>query len=377
MRILLALDKFKGSLTAKQASDAVIRGLKRGGVKTSIEVCPIADGGEGFTEAVLTALGGEWVDVAVHDAQDRLVTASYGIIDRDGKRTAVMEMSAASGLAMVSDLPLNPYKASTRGTGEMMLHALENDAHDILIGIGGSATNDGGCGMAAELGYRFVDEHEKILTSMPGQLEQIHRITKEHRVPCEVIVACDVTNPLLGEFGATKVYGPQKGVKDVPFFEARLEKLANMVARDLGCDHRNEAGAGAAGGLGFGLMSFCGAKLQSGFDLVAEITGLRDRIAAADVVITGEGKLDAQTLHGKGPMGVAEMAKALGKRVIGIGGIIDNSDQLSLKFDGLWEVKPEEMPVKEAIARAGELLEETVALNAEWFMTEASKYSKI
>ena len=250
MRILLALDKFKGSLTAKQASDAVIRGLKRGGVKASIEVCPIADGGEGFTEAVLTALGGEWVDVAVHDAQDRLVTASYGIIDRDGKRTAVMEMSAASGLAMVSDLPLNPYKASTRGTGEMMLHALENDAHDILIGIGGSATNDGGCGMAAELGYRFVDEHEKTLTSMPGQLEQIHRITKEHRVPCEVIVACDVTNPLLGEFGATKVYGPQKGVKDVPFFEARLEKLANMVARDLGCDHRNEAGAGAAGGLG-------------------------------------------------------------------------------------------------------------------------------
>jgi glycerate kinase len=377
MRILLALDKFKGSLTAKQASDAVMRGLKRGGVKASIEVCPIADGGEGFTEAVLTALGGEWVDVAVHDAQDRLVTASYGIIDRDGKRTAVMEMSAASGLAMVSDLPLNPYKASTRGTGEMMLHALENDAHDILIGIGGSATNDGGCGMAAELGYCFVDEHEKILTSMPGQLEQIHRITKVHRVPCEVIVACDVTNPLLGEFGATKVYGPQKGVKDVPFFETRLEKLANMVARDLGCDHRNEAGAGAAGGLGFGLMSFCGAKLQSGFDLVAEITGLRDRIAAADVVITGEGKLDAQTLHGKGPMGVAEMAKALGKRVIGIGGIIDNSDQLSLKFDGLWEVKPEEMPVKEAIARAGELLEETVALNAEWFMTEASKYSKI
>ena len=377
MRILLALDKFKGSLTAKQASDAVMKGLKRGGVKASIEVCPIADGGEGFTEAVLTALGGEWVDVAVHDAQDRLVTASYGIIDRDGKRTAVMEMSAASGLAMVSDLPLNPYKASTRGTGEMMLHALENDAHNILIGIGGSATNDGGCGMAAELGYRFVDENEKILTSMPWQLEQTHRITKEHRVACEVVVACDVTNPLLGEFGATKVYGPQKGVKDVPFFEARLEKLANMVARDLGCDHRNEAGAGAAGGLGFGLMSFCGAKLQSGFDLVAEITGLRDRIAAADVVITGEGKLDAQTLHGKGPMGVAEMAKALGKRVIGIGGIIDNSDQLSLKFDGLWEVKPEEMPVKEAIARAGELLEETVALNAEWFMTEASKYSKI
>ncbi len=377
MRILLALDKFKGSLTAKQASDAVTRGLIRGGVKASIQVCPIADGGEGFTEAVLTALDGEWFEVPVHDAQDRLVTASYAMIQQEGQRTAVMEMSAASGLAMVSDLPLNPYKASTRGTGEMMLHALENGAQSILIGIGGSATNDGGCGMAAELGYRFVDEHEKTLTMLPAQLEQAKRITKEHRVACEVTVACDVTNPLLGEFGATRVYGPQKGVKDLAFFESRLEKLADMVGRDLGCDHRDEAGAGAAGGLGFGLMSFCGAKLESGFDLVADITGLRDRIAAADIIITGEGKLDAQTLHGKGPMGVAEMAKAQGKLVIGIGGIIDSSEQLSLKFDALWQVKPEAMPVKEAIARAGELLEETVALHAEWFMTVGSKHSNI
>jgi glycerate 2-kinase len=189
----------------------------------------------------------------------------------------------------------------------------------------------------------------------------VNRIAKEHRIPCEVAVACDVTNPLLGEHGATRVYGPQKGVKDFAFFEARLEKLADLVKRDLGCDHRNLPGAGAAGGLGFGLLSFCGAELHCGFDLVAEITGLEENIKSADIVITGEGKLDGQTLHGKGPMGVARMARAAGKRVIGIGGIIDDHQELRDAFDALWAVKPEHLSVKEAIAHASELLEEAVA----------------
>ena len=361
MRILLALDKFKGSLTARQASEAIARGLRRASVQAEIELCPIADGGEGFTEAVHTALGGEWVELLVHDAQGREAKASYALITRHGKCEAVMEMSAASGLAMVSDLPLNPYAASTRGTGEMMLHALENRAERILIGIGGSATNDGGSGMATMLGYQFLDERELPIIDLPHELERLHRITKEHRFPCEVIVACDVTNPLLGLEGATAVYGPQKGVKDVAFFEQRLTRFAEIVQRDLGCNHRNEPGAGAAGGLGFGLMSFCGARLQSGFDLVAEITGLSDRIAQADIVITGEGKLDAQTLHGKGPMGVAAMARAQGKKAIGIGGIIDWSDSLRAHFDHLIEAKPVHIGITEALARAGELLENAVA----------------
>ena len=361
MRILLALDKFKGSLTAKQASDAVARGLVRAGVKAEIELCPIADGGEGFTEAVQTALGGEWVHVPVRDAHGREVIARYALIQRNGQTEAVMEMSAASGLAMVNDLPLNPYVASTRGTGEMMLHAIENGAERILIGIGGSATNDGGSGMAQVLGYQFLDDREIAITDLPRELERVNRIAKEHRVACEVVVACDVTNPLLGHEGATQVYGPQKGVKDVEFFESRLTRLADMVHRDLGCNHRHEPGAGAAGGLGFGLMSFCGARLQSGFDLVAEITGLPERIAKADIVITGEGKLDAQTLHGKGPMGVAGMARVQGKRAVGVGGIIDWSDAIRSHFDHLIEAKPEGMPVKEAIARAAELLENAVA----------------
>jgi glycerate kinase len=361
MRLLLALDKFKGSLTAKQASQAILRGLRRAGFDGPINVCPIADGGEGFTESIFTALGGEWKELLVSDAQGRPIPAKYALIQRNEKRVAAMEMSAASGLALVSDLPLDPRTASTHGTGEMMLHALQCGAQRILLGIGGSATNDGGSGMAGVLGYQFLDESENPVKALPADLEKVHRIAKEHRIPCEVDVACDVTNPLLGEHGATRVYGPQKGVKDIDFFEKRLERLADLVARDLGCDHRNQPGAGAAGGLGFGLMSFCGAELHCGFDLVAEITGLEEKILAADVIITGEGKLDSQTLHGKGPVGVARMARAAGKKVIGVGGIIDDSPALREAFDALWHVKPEGMSVKEALARAPELLEEAVA----------------
>ncbi|CAN5875717.1 glycerate kinase [soil metagenome] len=375
MRILLALDKFKGSLTSKQASDAVTRGLRRGGwPDAEIEVCPIADGGEGFTEAVLTALGGEWHETPAHDACGRLIQARYGMIQKDGKTEAIMEMCVTSGLAMVSDQPLNPYRASTLGTGEMMQHAIEHGAERIMIGIGGSATNDGGSGMASVMGYDFLDAAGQPVGALPADLERVERMVKSRSFPCEVIVACDVTNPLLGEHGATNVYGPQKGVKDVAFFESRLTKLADMVQRDLGCDHRHEPGAGAAGGLGFGLMSFCGARLQSGFDLVADITGLQERIQQADMVITGEGKLDAQTLHGKGPMGVAAMARAAGKSVIGLGGIIDQSDALISRFDGLLQIKPDGMAIPEAIARAAELLEETVAQQVDWFKEIASKH---
>ncbi len=372
MRILLALDKFKGSLTTRQASDAVTRGLKRDWSEVDIEVCPIADGGEGFTEAVLTALGGRSCEVSVHDACGRMISARYGLIQQQGKTEAIMEMSVASGLAMVSDLPLNPYSASTVGTGEMMLHAIENGAQRIIIGIGGSATNDGGSGMASVMGYDFLDTHGERVSILPSEIERVERIVRSRAVSCEVVVACDVTNPLLGEHGATRVYGPQKGVKDIEFFESRLTRLAEIVQRDLGCNHRHEPGAGAAGGLGFGLMSFCGARLQSGFDLVADITGLKQRIEMADLIITGEGKLDAQTLHGKGPMGVAAMAREAGKPVIGIGGIIESSDALISRFDGLLQIKPDEMPIPEAIACAAELLEEVVAQQVDWFKKIAS-----
>lgn len=374
MRILLALDKFKGSLTTRQASDAVTRGLKRDWPEVEIEVCPIADGGEGFTEAVLMALGGRWCETPAHDACGRVIQARYGMIQQHGKTEAIMEMSVVSGLAMVSDLPLDPFSASTLGTGEMMLHAIENGAQRIIIGIGGSATNDGGSGMASVMGYDFFDAHGKRVSVLPAEIERVERIVRSRPFSCEVVVACDVTNPLLGEHGSTRVYGPQKGVRDIDFFEARLARLAEITQRDLGCDYRYEPGAGAAGGLGFGLMSFCGAHLQSGFDLVADITGLFQRIQQADLIITGEGKLDAQTLHGKGPMGVAAMARKAGKPVIGIGGMIETSDDLISRFDGLLQIKPDDMAIPEAIARAAELLEETVGQQIDWFKKKASKH---
>jgi glycerate kinase len=269
-----------------------------------------------------------------------------------------MEMSAASGLAIVSDLPLDPATASTYGTGLMMLDAIRRGAKRIIIGIGGSATNDGGTGMAQALGFRFLDEQGVELETLPRDLDRLARIESPPQWATEVLVACDVTNPLLGPQGCTRVYGPQKGVQDFEFFERRLERLARLAGRDLGVSAAEIPGAGAAGGLGFGLMAFCAAKLTSGFDLIAGIIDLRRRVQAADLVITGEGRLDAQTLHGKGPMGVALLAREHGKRVAAIAGLIEAREALTPHFDHLIQVKPETMPVAEAMQRGRELLAE-------------------
>jgi glycerate 2-kinase len=365
MRILIAMDKFKGSLTAAEAGEAVRRGLARVLEGADVDPCPMADGGEGTTAAVVTALGGEIVEIDAHDARGREIVAQYGLIDRGQGAEAVMEMCATAGLVQVSDLPLDPVSASTRGTGEMIRDALSRNVKRIIIGIGGSATNDGGIGMAQALGCMFLDAQGKPVLDLPHDFECVESIVRTNLPMCEILVACDVRNPLLGEQGATRVYGAQKGVRDFAFFEARLEKLANIVARDLGVDFRDESGAGAAGGLGFGLMSFCGARLVPGFDLIASIIGLESRIARSDVVFTGEGKLDGQTLHGKGPVGVAQMARRAGKRVIGLAGVIEKSAELSRAFDLLLQSKPESMSVDEAMRAGARLLEEKVVESAE------------
>lgn len=361
MRVLIAMDKYKGSLTAVQAGLAVVAGLRSGWPEAKAALCPIADGGEGTTEALVAALKGEWRSVTVHDAQGRLTEARYGFTSQG---TAIMEMSVASGLAMVSDLPLDPVKASTRGTGEMIRDAIKHGAKRIIIGIGGSATNDSGVGMAAELGCRFVDQAGNTVADVPAKLESVIKIERDEQTMPEVLVACDVDNPLLGEKGATRVYGPQKGVRDIAFFEARLTHVADLVKRDLGCDHRDVPGAGAAGGLGFGLMSFCGAKLVSGFELIAGVTHLEEQIIESDLVITGEGRVDAQTLHGKGPAGVAELARKHGKPVVVIAGAVLDEDAVRQRFDEAWGVKPPEMPLAEAMLRGAELIEETVVRHA-------------
>lgn len=358
VRILIATDKFKGSLTAAQAARAVEQALERGWPDIECDVCPIADGGEGTTEAMITAMHGSWMTAAASDAHGRPIEARYGwVADRN---EAILEMSAASGLALVSDLPPAPATASTWGTGLLIQDAVRHGARRILIGIGGSATNDGGIGMAAALGYRFLDRSGRTLRPTMTEIDRTDRIERPATDYPQILVACDVTNPLLGEQGASAVYGPQKGVRDVAWFEARLQRLADLVARDLGVDPRDVPGAGAAGGLGFGLLAFCGARLTSGFDLVAQQVELEPRIRRADLVITGEGRIDSQTLHGKGPAGVAGMAQAFGKPVAAFAGSVEDSPALRERFDLVRAITPPAMPLSEAMKRAESLLETAV-----------------
>ena len=362
MRILIANDKFKGSLAAEKAGFHIKNSLESVFPGAIFDICPIADGGEGTALAMTTALAGKWVETETQDAHGRPIQAAFGWVP--GSATAVMEMSAASGLAIVQDIELNPFKASTLGTGILIQSARRKGARRLLIGIGGSATNDGGLGVALALGYRFKRRGQYFTPTLETILEadQIERPTA---LPSfELIVACDVDNPLLGPRGATRVYGPQKGVRDFAWFEQRLEHLADLARRDLGVDPRDIPGAGAAGGLGFGLMAFLGGRLVSGFDMVASQVGLAARVAAADLVITGEGRLDAQSLQGKGPVGVARLARQLGKRIVGIAGSVDDSDALRAQFDLLIGIKPATMPLEEAMRRTGELIESAVAAHA-------------
>ncbi len=360
MRILIASDKYKGSLTAPEVAAILKRVLESHLPEVSCDVCPIADGGEGTTEAMIAALGGERINLPTEDARGRAITAAYGMIQRNGRKLAVMEMSAASGLAKVSDLPLDPMTASTFGTGLMVLDAFQRGASHLIIGIGGSATNDAGCGMARALGWRFLQANGQPIKDIPRDLDQLGCILPPPaRLSLDIQVACDVSNPLLGPEGCTRIYGAQKGICDPEAHESRLQHLTEIVKRDVtDQDLASTAGAGAAGGLGYGLMAFGQARLVSGFDLIADVIQLEKRIAEADLIITGEGRLDGQTLHGKGPLGVAQMARRLGKKVVAFAGAIEPSPALLAHFDAMHAIKPAEMPVAEAMARASDLLEQ-------------------
>ena len=362
MRVLLACDKFKGSLGAAEACEAIRAGLP---AEWTTDICPIADGGEGFVDAMLAGSGGELVTASCSDALGRPVEASYGIYrSSTGEVVAVLEMSAASGIWRVPADERKPRLSSTFGTGELMRHAIEvSGASRILIGIGGSVTNDGGSGMAAALGVRFLDEQGGVLEPIPAELARLHSIDFSERISLpEIIVACDVDNPLAGPRGASAVFGPQKGAtpEDVEFLDAVLSKLAVI---SNGEEEAQTPGAGAAGGLGFGLLRFADAKLVAGFDLVAEALGLAERLKSADLVITGEGSLDVQTLGGKGPAGVAAMAKAAGIPVAAVAGRIE--DTARPLFDACLSLESFGLPVAESIARAPELVTALVEEHAD------------
>ena len=357
MRILIAPDKFKGSLSARQVAENIALGIGDVIPDVQIEIAPAADGGEGTAEVIHDSLGGEWVTCASHDALGGRIEARYVWIRDQG--TAVMEMSEAAGMRRLKDGVRDIMCASTFGVGEMLLDATKRVARKIIVGLGGSATNDGGFGMARALGFRFFDErHNEIekavdLISLAGievpVAAGVSPVTSLKSQPAsasggplqlKIVAACDVKNPLLGETGATRTFGPQKGAtpEQLEILERALTRLADTVTRELGCDFRKNPGAGAAGGLGFGLMSFCGAELRPGFDVVADAVELEEKIKSADVVITGEGKLDSQTLEGKAPAGVARLARKFGKRVFAVVGRAAADQQVREIFEGVYEL---------------------------------------
>jgi glycerate kinase len=372
MKILVAPDKFKGALGAREVSENIAKGLHDALPDATIEMVPMADGGEGTAEVICNARGGSWVQCKAHDPLGREIDARYAWIGEE--KVAVMEMSEAAGMRRLSENERDPIRANTFGVGEMILDAARRGAAEIIIGLGGSATNDGGFGMARALGFRFFSG-TKELTDGVSELRDLTRMapvaagvspansrTQPIRLPPQLNIsaAVDVRNPLLGENGATRVFGPQKGATkaNIDILERLLTALADVVAKEFGIDYRNEPGAGAAGGLGFGLMSFCGAKIRPGFDVVAEAVGLETKIKGADIVITGEGSLDRQTLEGKTPAGVARLARKFGKPVLAIVGRATKDQEVREVFDAVYENERPGMSQEENMKRAAELLRE-------------------
>lgn len=364
-RVVVAPDSFKGSASARVAAEALARGLRRALPGVQVETVPMADGGEGTVEAVVEATGGRYVQTRVVGPLGEPVWARFGIVG-DGS-TAVIEMAAASGLPLVPPHRRNPMVTTTFGTGELIRAALDEGVRRILVGIGGSATVDGGAGAAQALGVRLLDAEGRPLGFGGGELGRLARIEMAGRDPrlaeVEVLVACDVTNPLYGPEGAAAVYGPQKGATPemVAILDRHLRHLADLIRRDLGVDVSTLPGGGAAGGLGAGLVAFCGARLSPGVQLVMEAVRLQQRLAGADLVVTGEGAMDRQTRFGKTPAGVGLLARRLGVPAVAVVGTIgDDVDEDVLQacgLDAVLSMVPGPMPLDEAMARSEQLLE--------------------
>jgi glycerate kinase len=322
MNILIAPDKFKGSLSALQAADAIEAGMRAVFPDAVYRKLPVADGGDGTVQAIVDALGGRQVQVSVAGPLGEPVMAPYG---RCGD-LAIIEMAAASGLALIPLARRDPLHATSAGTGQLILHALDAGARRFVLGVGGSATNDGGAGMLAALGVRLLDANGAALPPGGAALRHLADIDTAGLDPrlagCDIEVACDVDNPLLGPRGATAVFGPQKGATPdaVGQLEAALQRYADVLARRFGAGAPDFAGAGAGGGIATAMVLFLQGRLRPGIDIVADVVGLEAAIGAAHLVITGEGRIDGQSAGGKAPVGVARLARRLGKPVIAIGG---------------------------------------------------------
>jgi glycerate kinase len=377
MKIIIAPNALKGSCDAHTAARAMARGLRRVAPQAELVEIPVADGGDGLLELAIQALGAERIPVRVTGPRLAPVTAALGWLPR--RRLALIEMALASGLALLTEEERDPGLTTSLGTGELMRAALDLGAETLVVGIGGSATNDGGIGMASALGWRFLDSDSQPLTPNGAGLTALARIDGSGRDPrlaqVRILAVCDVNNPLTGPQGASAIYGPQKGATpaQVRALDAGLAHLADRVeasGQALRDTRRDQAGAGAAGGLGFGLQAFCGARLRPGAELVLDILDFDARLAGADLVLTAEGRLDGQTLSGKAPAQVAARARRQGIPCIALAGALEADPQrlAEVGISAAVSLCSGPLALGEAMARAEELLADTAEQALRIFM---------
>ena len=365
MKIIIAPDSFKESLSAQGVAAEIAAGFREIFPEAECIELPMADGGEGTVDALIAATAGQKVSVEVTDPLGGKVTGFYGVCG--GGRTAVIEMAAASGLDLVPPERRNPLLTTSYGTGELIRHALDAGLRHLIVGIGGSATNDGGAGMLQALGVRLLDEEGEEIDFGGGALSALDRIDVAGLDPrlrdCRVEVACDVDNPLTGPRGASAVYGPQKGASAemVTELDRNLIRFAELIRRDLGMDIVERPGAGAAGGMGAALLAFLQAELRPGVEIVLEATRFEELLAGADLVITGEGRIDGQSVFGKAPVGVAKLAARYGVPVVGLAGSLGSGAEAVFDqgISALFSVVNGPVTLEEALANAAENLRGT------------------
>ena len=338
MKVVIAIDSFKGSLTSIEAGKAAAEGIKKACPDATTVIRPVADGGEGTVEALVFGMGGTMQKAEVTGPLGEKIKSEYGIIE--DTKTAIIEMSAAAGITLVSEEQINPLNTTTYGVGEMIKDAIEKGCRNFIIGIGGSATNDGGIGMLQALGYGMHDCTGKQVDFGAKGLEQLVTIHDDNVIPelkeCDFRIACDVVNPLCGEKGCSVIFGPQKGATPamIEQMDQWLEAYATLTVAKYNNVNASFPGTGAAGGMGFAFLAYTNAVLESGIKIVLDETRLEEHIMNADMVVTGEGRLDGQTIFGKAPIGVAELAKKYGKRVLAFAGSV-TSDAIECNAYGV------------------------------------------
>ncbi|MCZ4338887.1 glycerate kinase [Shewanella colwelliana] len=360
MKIVIAPDSYKESLSAMEVANEIERGFREVLPNADYVKVPVADGGEGTVQSLVDATGGKIIELTVIGPLGEPVSAHYGILGGENTHTAVIEMAAASGLQHVPHSRRDPQYTTSYGTGELICHALNAGIKHIILGLGGSATNDGGVGMLQALGAHFLDAHGQPISPGGAALAQLCTIDISQLHPglsrCQLEVACDVNNPLCGSNGASAVFGPQKGATTemIEQLDKALSQLADVTATQTLTDHRHSPGAGAAGGMGFAVLAFLNADLKPGIDIVMKAVGLANTLKGATLAITGEGRLDSQTLHGKTPMGVTREANKLGIPVIAIAGCVSDDANILLEhgIDAIFSITPRAMALESVLSNA-------------------------